>query len=54
MCVPLANEGVGIGPSSSGPIASRPPLGIGLLRQPRGDSFHLGVSCTGLPRMEAC
>ena len=27
MCVPLANEGVGLGPSSS--VASRPPLGIG-------------------------
>ena len=43
VCVPLATEGVGLGPSSSGPVASRPPLGIGLLRQPRGDSFHLGV-----------
>ena len=42
VCVPLANEGVGLGPSS-GPVASRPPLGIGLLRRPRGDSFHLGV-----------
>ena len=30
-------------PSSSGPLASRPPLGIGLLRRPRGDSLHLGV-----------
>ena len=37
VCVPLANEGVGLGP-----VASRPPLGIGLLRRPRGD-FHLGV-----------
>ena len=54
VCVPLANEGVGLGPSSSGPVASRPPLGIGLLRRPRGDSFHLGVSCAGLPRMGAC
>ena len=43
VCVPLANEGVGLGPSSSGPVASPPPLGIGLLRRPRGDSFHLGV-----------
>ena len=43
MCIPLANEGVGLGPSSSGPVASRPPLGIGLLRRPRGDPFHLGV-----------
>ena len=25
-CVPLATEGVGLGPSSSGPVASRPPL----------------------------
>ena len=49
MCFPLANEGVGLGP-----VASRPPLGIGLLRRPRGDSFHLGVSCAGLPRMGAC
>ena len=44
MCGPIANEGVGLGPSSSGPVASRPPRGIGLLRQPRGDAFHLGVS----------
>ena len=44
VCVPLANKGVGLGPSSSGPVASRPPLGIGLLRRPRGDAFHLGVS----------
>ena len=49
---PLANEGVGLGPSPFGPVASRPPLGIGLLRRPRGGSFHLGVfSCVGLPRM---
>ena len=48
-CIPLAIEGVGLGP-----VASRPPLGIGLLRRPRGDSFHLGVSCAGLPRMGAC
>ena len=43
MCIPLANEGVGLGHSSSGPVVSRPPLGIGLLRRPLGDSFHLGV-----------
>ena len=43
-CVPLTNEGVGLGPSFSGPVASCPPLGIGLLRRPRGDAFHLGVS----------
>ena len=51
VCIPLANEGVGLGPSSSGPVASRPPLRIGLLR---GDSFHLGFSWAGLPRMGAC
>ena len=28
VCVPLANEGVGLGPSSSGPVASRPPLAV--------------------------
>ena len=44
VCGPLAIEGVGLGPSSSGPVASRPPLGIGLLRWPCGDAFHLGVS----------
>ena len=54
VCIPLANEGVVLGSSSSGPVASRPPMGIGLLRRPRGDSFHLGVSCAGLPRMGAC
>ena len=43
VCVPLAIEGVGLGPSSSGPVTSCPPLGIGLLRWPRGVSFHLGV-----------
>ena len=29
VCGPLTNEEVGRGPSSSGPVASRPPLGIG-------------------------
>ena len=54
MCLPLANEGVGLGPSSSsGPVASRPPLAGRLLRRPRGDSFHQGVSCAGIPRMMA-
>ena len=43
-CVPLTTEGVGLVPSSSGPVASRSPLGIGLLQRPRGDAFHLGVS----------
>ena len=49
---PLANKGVSLGPSPFGPVASRPSLGVGLLRRPRSDSFHLGVfSCVGLPRM---
>ena len=54
VCTPLANEGLGLDPSSSsGPVASRPPLGIGLLRRPRGDSFHLGVFMRWSPRMVA-
>ena len=52
--IPLTNEGVGLGPSSSGPVAPSPPLGIGLLWRPRGDSFRLGVSYAGLPRMGTC
>ena len=52
VCVLLTNVGVGLGPSPFGPVASHPPLGIGLLRRPRSDSFHLGVfSCFGLRRM---
>ena len=54
VCIPLTNEGLSLGPSSSGPVASRPSLGIGLLWRPRCDSFRLGVSCAGLPRMGAC
>ena len=51
-CVLLTDVGVGLGPCPFGPVASHPPLGIGLLRQPCGDSFHLGVfSCVGLPRL---
>ena len=34
VCGSLTNKGVSLGPSSSGPVASRPPLGIGLLRRP--------------------
>ena len=33
VCGPLANKGVGLGPSSSGSVASLPLLGIGLLRR---------------------
>ena len=36
VCGPLANEGVGLGPPSSGPVAFRPPLGLGLLWRPGG------------------
>ena len=42
VCGPLANEGVGLGPSSSGPVASRPPLGLGLLRRPGRCYFSPG------------
>ena len=42
VCGPLANEGVGLGPPSSGPVASRPPLGIGLLRRPGRCCFSPG------------
>ena len=28
VCFPLADEGVGLGPSSSGPVASHPPLAV--------------------------
>ena len=34
VCGPLANKEVGLGPSSSGPVASRLLLGFGLLRRP--------------------
>ena len=51
VCGPLANEGVGLGPSSSGPVASRPPLGLGCFGGLAGDIFHLGVSMRGFPRM---
>ena len=42
VCAPLANDGVGLDPSSSGSVASRPPLAIGLLWRPHSDFFHLG------------
>ena len=40
---PSSQRRSGFWPSSSGPVASRPPLGIGRLRRPCGDPFHLGV-----------
>ena len=44
VCIPPANEEVGLGPSfSSGPVASRPPSRVSLLRRSSGDSFHQGV-----------
>ena len=57
VCGPLANEGVGLGPSSSGPVASRPPLGLGLLRRPgrwylSPGRFHAWVSPHG--RLASC
>ena len=56
MCGPLATEGVGLG-SSSGPVASRPPLGLGLLRRPgrcylSPGRFHAWVSPHG--RLASC
>ena len=42
VCGPLANEEVGLGPSSSGPVASRPPQGLGLLRRPGRCCFSPG------------
>ena len=47
VCGPLANEGVGLDPSSSGPVASRPPLGLGLLWQPGRCYLSPGVSMRG-------
>ena len=55
VCTPLANERVGLGLLllllALLPLAL--PWRIGLLRRPRGDSFHLGVSCAGLTHMVA-
>ena len=42
MCVPLAGEGVGLGPSSSGPVASRTPLAD---RSALAASFTSGGGC---------
>ena len=52
VCGPLANEGVGLGP-----VASRPPLGLGLLRRPgrcylSPGRFHAWVSPHG--RLASC
>ena len=44
VCVPLADEGVGLGPSSSssGGVASRPPLAV---RSASAASFTSGGGC---------
>ena len=50
VCGPLANEGVGLGPSSSGPVASRPPLGLGLLSAAwQVIPFPWAFPCVGFP-----
>ena len=54
VCGPPANEGVGLGPSSSGPVASRPPLGIVCFGGLTVFLFTLAFSCVGLPRMGSC
>ena len=51
VCGPLANEGVGLGPFSSGPVASRPPLGLGLLRRPGRRYLSPGRFLRGFPCM---
>ena len=51
LCGPLANEGVGLGPSSSGQVVFRPPLGYVCFGGLAGDIFHLGVAMRGFPRM---
>ena len=43
VCIPLANEGVGFGRLLLALLPLALPPGIGLLRHPRGDLFHLGV-----------
>ena len=53
VCIPLANEGVGLGPSPAGPVASHPPSWVDLLRQSSGVSFTRAFSCAGIPRMGA-
>ena len=42
VCGPLTSEEVGLGPSSSGPVAFHPPLGLGLLRRPGRCCFSPG------------
>ena len=51
VCGPLTNEEVGLGPSSSGPVASRPPLGLGLLRRPSRCCFSPGSLASRFERL---
>ena len=44
---PLTDGEVGLGPSSSGPVAFRPHLGLGLLRQPGGCCLSPARSLAG-------
>ena len=51
-CIPLANKGVGLGPSPAGPVASRPPFVGRSASAVEQCFFHQGVfSCVGIPRM---
>ena len=51
VCGPLANEGVGLGPSSSGLLPLALLWGWVCFGGLAGDIFHLGVSMRGFPRM---
>ena len=51
VCGPLANEGVGLGPSSSGPVAFALLWGWVCFSGLAGDIFHLGVAMRGFPSM---
>ena len=55
-CLPLANKGVGLGPSSAGPVASRPPLvGVFLCRySAHGGSLETSGSWTSREGVLAC
>ena len=50
-CGPLTNGEVGLGPSSSSPVAVRPRLGLGLLRRPFGCCLSHARCLVGFPRL---
>ena len=55
VCGPLANEGVGLGPSSSGPVAFSPSSGVGsALAAWQVISFTWALPCVGFPALLAC